>query len=344
MFASVLKIMFRLLFILSALIIGHSSFAQQKLCIAFYNQENLFDTIDDPNKNDNEFLPSAKKVWNTEKYMNKIDHMAKVISGMNEEQAPDIIGMCEVENDVVLKDIAADKQLKKAKYQTVHIEGPDERSIDNGLLFKTGAFKLIHAKAVGVPLPNTKTRDILLVRLEAKNKAQLVVLVNHFPSRIGGEEASEPKRIAAAQVLRGICDSLYQINPQENIVIMGDFNDEPTNRSMDSVLRAKGNEYDLNNGNLFNAMYELKQNNEGSHYYRGHFSMLDQIVMSSSITNCTGSICYDKSSATIYKQPWMVEAEGKYKGAPLRTFIGEKYTNGYSDHLPVYIMVTLKKK
>jgi predicted extracellular nuclease len=336
--------MFKLLFILSAMLIGLSSFAQKKLCIAFYNQENLFDTIDDPNKNDNEFLPSAKKVWNTEKYINKIDHMAKVISSMNEQQAPDIIGMCEVENDVVLKDIAADKQLKKTNYQTVHIEGPDERSIDNGLLYKASLFKLIQSKAISVNLPNTKTRDILLVRLEAKNKTQLVVLVNHFPSRIGGEEASEPKRIVAAQVLRGICDSLYNINPQENIVIMGDFNDEPTNRSMDSVLRAKANEYDLNNGNLFNAMYELKQNNEGSHYYKGHFSMLDQIVLSSSMTNCTGAICYDKSSANIYKQPWMVEAEGKYKGAPLRTFIGEKYTNGYSDHLPVYIMVTLKKK
>lgn len=322
---------------------AHTSFAQN-ICIAFYNQENLFDTIDDPNKNDNEFLPTAKKGWNTEKYTNKVNNMAKVISGINSEQAPDIIGMCEVENGAVLNDITKNKQLKRAKYQYVHIDGPDERSIDNALLFKTGSFKLISSKSVNVPLENTKTRDVLLVRLQAKNKAQLVVLVNHFPSRIGGEEKSEHKRFAAAQVVRNICDSLYQLNPQENIVIMGDFNDEPTNKSMDSVLRAKANEYDLNNGNLFNAMYELKQNNEGSHYYRGHFSMLDQIIISSSITNCTGNICYQKSSATIYKQPWMVEAEGKYKGAPLRTFIGDKFVGGYSDHLPVYIMLTLKKK
>lgn len=321
--------------------------AQQRVCIAFYNQENLFDTINDPLKNDDEFLPGAKKQWNTEKYMNKIDHMARVVSALNEGNGPDVLGMCEVENAAVVKDVAANEQLKKNKYEVVHFEGPDDRSIDNALMYKSSQFKLIGAKSVPVTtpaIPELKTRDILMVRLEAKNKSQLVVLVNHFPSRLGGEEASEPRRWAAAQILRNICDSLYKLNPAENIVIMGDFNDEPTNRSMDSVLRAKGNEYDLNNGNLFNAMYELKQNSDGSHYYRGHFSMLDQIVLSSSIANCTGKICYEKSSATVFRQPWMVEAEGKYKGAPIRTFTGEKYTNGFSDHLPVYVYLMLKKK
>ena len=324
----------------------HSS-AQQKLFISFYNQENLFDTIDDPQKNDNEFLPDSKKLWNTERYTNKINNMSKVIASMNEGAAPDVIGMCEVENDRVLADIAANKQLSKAKYHFVHFEGPDERSIDNALIFKQGLFKLVDSKSFAVAsaeFPTLKTRDILFVRLEAKNKSQIVFMVNHFPSRIGGEEASEPKRFLAAKTLRGIVDSLYKQNPAENIVIMGDFNDEPTNKSMDSVLRAKASEYDLNNGNMFNAMYEMKQNNEGSHYYRGHFSMLDQIVLSSSITNCTGKVCFQKGSATVYKQPWMVEGDGKYKGSPLRTFVGDKYMNGFSDHLPVYIIVDLKKK
>lgn len=320
--------------------------AQKKLCIAFYNQENLFDTIDDPHKNDNEYLPTSKKEWNTEKYTNKINHMAKVIASMNEENAPDVLGMCEVENKAMAEAVAGTDALKKAKYTVVHFEGPDERSIDNALMFKSTVFKLVSSKSIPIhfaDFPNSKTRDILLVRLETKSKAQLVILVNHFPSRLGGEEASEPKRWAAAQVLRNTCDSLLKLNPHENIVIMGDFNDEPTNRSMDSVLRAKGSEYDLNNGNLFNAMYELKQNGEGSHFYRGHFSMLDQIILSSSVANCTGKICYDKSSATIYKQPWMVEQDGKYKGSPIRTFVGDKYFNGYSDHLPVCVFLTLKK-
>lgn len=322
-------------------------FAQQKLCIAFYNQENLFDTIDDPLKNDNEFLPDAKKGWNTTRYFEKIDHMSKVIAAMNENNAPDILGVCEVENKSVLKDLTLSKNLKKSKYQFIHIEGPDERSIDNALLFKTSLFKVIAQQSIPVVFPDNpdaKTRDILLVKLETKSKAQLVVLVNHFPSRIGGELASEPKRIAAATVLRNICDSLYRLNVLENIVIMGDFNDEPTNKSMDTVLRAKANEYDLNNGNLFNAMYEMKQNNIGSHYYKNHFSTLDQIILSSSITNCTGSFCYQKSSADVFKESWMLETSGKYQGAPLRTFVGDKYMGGYSDHLPVYVYIDLKKK
>lgn len=321
--------------------------AQQKLFVAFYNQENLFDTIDDPHKNDNEFLPESKKQWNSERYFSKINNMSKVIASMNDEQAPDVVGMCEVENAKVLYDITNHKQLSKAKYRLVHHEGPDERSIDNALLFKQSVFRLIGSASypvVSPAFPEMKTRDILFVRLEARNKAQIVFLVNHFPSRIGGEAASEPKRFAAAQALRNIVDSLYTLNPLENIVIMGDFNDEPTNKSMDSVLRAKASLYDLNGGNMFNAMYEMKQNDEGSHYYRGHFSMLDQIVLSSSIANCTGRVCYRKGSATVYKQPWMVEPEGKYKGAPLRTFVGDKYMNGFSDHLPVYIIIELYKK
>ncbi len=336
-----------LLILLTVLGVCSKATAQQKLCIAFYNQENLFDTIDDPLKNDNEFLPGAKKGWNTTRYNEKIEHMSRVIAAMNAANAPDILGVCEIENSAVLQDLTQSKNLKKSKYQFVHIEGPDERSIDNGLLFKSALFKVVAKQSIRVVLPDNpdaKTRDILLVKLETKNKAQLVVLVNHFPSRLGGEATSEPRRIAAASTLRNICDSLLAKNALENIVIMGDFNDEPTNKSLDSVLRAKANEYDLNNGNLFNAMYEMKQNNLGSHYYKGQFSTLDQIILSSSITNCNGTFCYQKSSADAFKENWMLETEGKYKGAPLRTFVGDKYMGGFSDHLPVYVYIELRKK
>ncbi|MCZ2140708.1 MAG: endonuclease/exonuclease/phosphatase family protein [Bacteroidia bacterium] len=330
------------------LITTYASHAQKSICIAFYNQENLFDTIDDPHKNDNEFLPTSKKEWNTEKYLNKLQNMSKVISSINDNKAPDIIGMAEVENKEMAQALTSTELLKKHKYTVVHFESPDERSIDNALLFKSSQFKLISATPVPVILsdfPNVNTRDILMVRLEQKKKpkSQVVVLVNHFPSRLGGEKKSEPKRWGAAQILRNVCDSLFANNPQENIVIMGDFNDEPTNSSMDSVLRAKASAYDLNNGNLFNAMYEMKLNNEGSYLYRGHYEMLDQIILSSSITNCTGTMCYEKSSATVYKQDWMLEQEGKYKGSPKRTYAGNKFLNGYSDHLPVYIYLNFKK-
>ncbi|MCU0422309.1 MAG: endonuclease/exonuclease/phosphatase family protein [Bacteroidia bacterium] len=333
------------LFVLSLFACFYVAHAQQ-ICIAFYNQENLFDTINDPLKNDDEFLPTAKKAWNTQKYTTKISQMAKVISSINNGQAPDVLGMCEVENLQVLNDLIGDKQLKSSKFKAVHVEGPDERSIDNALLYNTSQFKLIKVQTYPVIFadkPESKTRDVLFVELEAKNKTRIVFLVNHFPSRLGGEKESEPRRWAAAKVVRNICDSLYALNLNREIIIMGDFNDEPNNSSMDSVMRAKGNEYDLNGGNLFNCMYELKQNGEGSHYYRGQPSMLDQIIISAPVANCTGKVCYVKSSATIFKQPWMFEQEGKFKGSPLRTYAGDKYLGGFSDHMPVFIYLTLKK-
>ena len=190
----------KLLLITFICLFSAGAFAQKKLCIAFYNQENLFDTIDDPNKDDNEFLPDAKKQWNTVKYTNKINHMATVIASMNEDKAPDVLGMCEVENDVVLRDLTAAAQLKAAKYKYAHFESPDARSIDNALLYKPSVFKFISAKAIPVTLtdnPDFKTRDILMVKLETKNKEQIIFLVNHFPSRIGGEKESEFKRFRA---------------------------------------------------------------------------------------------------------------------------------------------------
>ncbi len=311
-------------------------FAQQTISIAFYNQENLFDTIDDKHKNDNEFLPDAKLAWNTEKYLNKLDHMSQVIQSMNNGDGPDILGMCEVENDLVLADLTTKTKLKSCKYQFVHRESPDERSIDNALLFKSKKFKLLDVRQYAVSIdtnPHFKTRDILLVKLELKNKSSLILLVNHFPSRLGGQEKSEHKRIRAAQVLKHIFDSIRITNPNQAVIAMGDFNDEPSNISMDSVLQAKQNA----DSQLFNAMYGLHLQKKGSLQYRNNWNMLDQFILTSNLVNCQSTLCYEKESATIYQQPWMLETEEKYKGSPKRTFGGQKYLNGYSDHLPVLI-------
>lgn len=323
-----------------------TSLAQNKLCIAFYNQENLFDTIDDPHKNDNEFLPSAKKEWNTAKYVRKISNMSKVISSMNDGRLPDVVGLCEVENKTVLKDLVLDKQMVKAKYDIIHYESPDERSIDNALLYKSKTFRFIASAAYPVRFPDhpdDKTRDILMVKLQMKNKPSIVFIVNHFPSRLGGQQESEGRRFRAASVLRHICDSLLKADPEQDIVIMGDFNDEPNNRSIDSVLAAKGNMGEVDAGHpLFNAMYELKMKGQGSHYYRNEWSMLDQMIVSKALTDRKNKISYEPGSASIYKQDWMLETEEKYKGSPLRTFGGQKYLGGYSDHLPVYLYLQVK--
>jgi predicted extracellular nuclease len=331
---------------ISIVFVAQFVFAQKQLFVAFYNQENFFDTIDDPHKNDNEFLPSAKKEWNTEKYLNKVNHMARVVSSMNDGNGADVIGMCEIENDNVLNNLVADKQLKKNKYQFVHYESPDERSIDNALLFNSKKLKLISSIVYPIHFienPDSKTRDILVVKLEAKNKEQIIFIVNHFPSRLGGQEASEHKRIHVASVLKHICDSISISNPKQGYVIMGDFNDEPTDKSIDSALAAKGNLADVKNANdIFNAMYALKQNGDGSLQYRKKWDMLDQIMMNKPIANCENKVCYKQGSASIYKQDWMLETDEKYKGAPLRTFAGQKYTNGFSDHFPVYLYLELK--
>lgn len=321
--------------------------AQQQLFIAFYNQENFFDTIDDPHKNDNEFLPSAKKEWNTEKYHNKVSHMAKVIASMNNGNGVDVLGMCEVENDNVLADLVNDEQIKKNNYAFVHYESPDERSIDNALLYNSKKFKLISSVPYQINFPDhpdSKTRDILVVKLEAKNKEQIIFIVNHFPSRIGGQEASESKRIFVASVLRNICDSISKSNPSQSYLLMGDFNDEPINKSIDSVVAAKGNANDLKQpGDIFNAMYNLKMSGQGSLQYKKEWNMLDQVMMNKTLVDCTRKVCYKNGSATIYKPDWMQETEEKYKGTPFRTFGGNKYLNGYSDHFPVYVILEIKK-
>lgn len=321
--------------------------AQKQLFVGFYNQENLFDTLDDPHKNDNEFLPTAKNNWNTEKYTNKLNHMAKVIASINEGKGADVLGMCEVENDAVLTDLTKNAQLKKMSYKYVHFEGPDERSIDNALLYNSKKLTVLASAAYPVIFkenPNSKTRDILTVKLmDKKTKATFIVLVNHFPSRLGGEAESAPKRNNAASILRGIYDSISKVDPTLPVIMLGDFNDYPTNESISKVLNAKGHVNELSSNDLFNAMYELHEQKQGSHFYRGEWGTLDQIMMSNNLVNCTGKVCYKTSSVTIYKQEWMLETEGKYKGSPLRTFVGAKYLNGYSDHLPVYVVLEIKK-
>ncbi len=323
------------------------AFGQKQFFIAFYNQENLFDTIDDPHKNDNEFLPSAKHNWNTEKYTNKINHMAKVIASMNENKGADVLGMCEVENAAVMTDLCKDKQLSKMKYAFVHFEGPDERSIDNALLFQSKKFTLTKALVYPVTFkehPNSKTRDILLVKLtDKKTKISFIVLVNHFPSRLGGQKESAEKRAAAAMVLRTIYDSISKADPTVPVIMMGDFNDEPTDESISKVLHARGTMSELNGNDLFNTTYALKEQKLGSYFYRNEWEAIDQIILSNNMVTCTGKLCYKPQSVGYVKHEWMLETEGKYKGAPQRTFAGQKYLNGYSDHLPIYILIEIRK-
>jgi len=320
--------------------------AQQKVSVAFYNQENLFDTINDPNKNDEEFLPEGKYKWNTEKYNNKLTHMAQVISSMNDGKGADFIGMCEVESVNALFDLSQNSQLKKQDYKLVFFEGADERGIDNGFLYKSSLVKAATGKTFEINpegLGGDHTRNILLAEITLKNNEKIYFLVNHWPSRREGENESEFKRKYVASEVRSICDNIYKTNPKANIIVMGDLNDEPTNLSVITSLGATGAMSRTKDNLLFNTMYALAMDGQGSHKYQGKWGMLDQIIISANLLNEKSKVQYVKESAQVYKQDFMLETAEKYKGNPFRTFVGNKYLNGYSDHLPVMIYLNIGK-
>jgi endonuclease/exonuclease/phosphatase family metal-dependent hydrolase len=320
--------------------------AQQKVSVAFYNQENLFDTINDPNKNDEEFLPEGKYKWNTEKYSNKLNHMAQVIASMNEDKGVDFIGMCEVESIDALVDLSKNSQLKEFSYQPVFFEGADERGIDNAFLYKSSLVKNASGKTFEINpegLGGDHTRNILLAEITLLNNEKIYFIVNHWPSRREGENESEFKRKFVASEVRKICDGIYKTNPKANIIVMGDLNDEPTNLSVIATLGATGAITRTKDNLLFNTMYALAMDGQGSHKYQGKWGMLDQIIISANLLNEKSKVQYLKESAQVYKQNFMLETAEKYRGNPFRTFVGNKYLNGYSDHLPVMIYLNIGK-
>ncbi|HOY06518.1 MAG TPA: endonuclease/exonuclease/phosphatase family protein [Saprospiraceae bacterium] len=317
--------------------------------IGFYNLENLFDTIDSPDTNDAEFLPGGSYLWNTPKYMSKQANMAKVISLLARELSPDgvaILGVAEVENRKVLEDLVAQPDLKARNYQIVHYDSPDERGIDVGLLYQPKYFKVTGSKALPVALKDPKTgeqdftRDILYVAGEFDGEL-IHVMVGHWPSRRGGESGSAWMRAAAAQVARNAADSLRTLDPDAKIIFMGDLNDDPTDKSLTKVLGAKGKSDEVTNEEFYNPMYDLYKNGNGTMAYRDAWSLFDQVVVSKAFVNKKAA-GWQLYKAMVYRQPWLLQTEGAFRGYPFRTFVGTIFINGYSDHLPVYLFF-LKK-
>ncbi|HKL39857.1 MAG TPA: hypothetical protein VJ894_04215, partial [Cryomorphaceae bacterium] len=303
--------------------------------IGFYNVENLFDTIDDPLKKDNEFTPDSAKGWNSYRYSQKIEKLSEVISSMGSSPGPAVIGLCEVENIDVLRDLAANAQLSKGKYEPILIEGPDQRGIDVALLYSKKQFKPISSDSYSIDLgaEERPTRDILHVRGKLKGGPMIHIFVNHWPSRYGGQEKSEPKRIAAAKVLATKTDSIHRMYPDEEIICMGDFNDYPDNRSLTEFLPT--GEADL----LVNLMTGLKETKRGSYNYRGDWDFLDQLIVSRSLTDGELPDIVRGSTAPFFTDS-MVYTHPKYGDIkPKRTYGGPEYFGGYSDHLPVYTIL-----
>lgn len=294
---------------------------QQLQKVAFYNVENLFDTIDGPN-DDAEFLPDSEKLWNSEKYSKKIDCIREVMATL---QMPMIMGFCEIENKTVLQDLIG----KDKRYAIVHYESLDARGIDVGVIYRKDLLKLKSSGFIRFVLPNDSvptSRDILWAKLSYK-RDNLYILVNHWPSRRGGEEQSAPRRYQAALQAKHFIDSIQSSEPKAKIIFMGDLNDYPTDAAPQLIAST-----------LMPQINKLSNTFGGSYNYKSQWDILDHIMVSKSCFQ--GKFQVMENSGKILSENYLLT---EYKGqvVPKRTYAGNTYLDGYSDHLPVSIDVIL---
>jgi hypothetical protein len=341
------------LFVASLLFLAFfMSNAQEKsyniACVAFYNLENLFDTLDDPIKNEMDFLPGGTNLWDGKKYKEKLIHMSDVISQIGDEYVkggPVVVGVSEVENIGVLNDLCNTPKLKASGYAPVLIEGPDVRGVDVGLIYRKEFFTFISASSHTLKIEgrdNFFTRDQLLVSGIILGDT-VHFIVNHWPSRRGGEKRSAPLREAAARLTRSIVDSITNVSPNAKVFVMGDLNDNPSDASLMKHLKAAGKLELASTMGLFNPMYKIfKTDGNGSGAYRDSWHLFDQIIVSN------GLLGDDKSTLKLYQtlifnRNFLKQKEGNFAGYPLRTYVGSAYQGGYSDHFPVYMFLIKQK-
>lgn len=307
--------------------------------VAFYNLENLFDTIDDPNTNDAEFLPSGANAWTGERYRSKLKNMSEVISQIGNEYVtggPTLLGVSEIENETVLRDLIQTPALISSGYSIVHYNSPDRRGVDVGLLYRGNSFKVLHSTSTRLYMPSDsgfRSRDQLCVT-GLLDGDTLSVIVNHWPSR-GNDE---PYRIAAAGLSKHLADSLNTVHPNAKVFIQGDLNDDPVDKSVFKVLGAVGKKEKVAPNGLFNPMWRLFKDGIGSLAYRDSWNLFDQIIVSEPLIRKPASGWY-LYKAIVFRKPFMIATEGKYAGYPKRTFSDGAFINGYSDHLPVYLVI-----
>jgi len=316
-------------------------------CIGFYNLENLFDTIDSPDTYDYEFLPSGKKVWNSERYNKKLEKMAEVISQIGDEHikgGPHILGVSEIENRLVLEDLVKTKRLKTSNYGVIHYDSPDERGVDVGLLYRKDYFKILHTSShvLKFDFDSTDETRAQLVVTGIYDGDTLNFIVNHWPSRGGGELASRPKRNAAGDLSRHLVDSLLAINSNAKIIMMGDLNDNPDNPSVKKHFNSNRNIKKLKGTQMYNPYYNVYKKGVGTTAYRDAWSLFDQLIISQGLISQNKST-YVYWKANIFRKKFLIGNSGRYKGYPKRTFSFDRFQNGYSDHFPVYLFLIKEK-
>ena len=370
--------------------------------IGFYNLENYYDTIDQPNIKDDEYTPNGEKKYTGEIYKDKINRLVEVLSQVGKDISPDglsMFGVAEIENESVLYDLVNHPKLKERNYKIVHYDSPDERGVDVGLIYNPKYFTVMQSRPLRVNLEPSdytltgaeilirnkecieknaqdefstgngskgcfeqeildeatqnpkkkfkfttshKTRDVLWVTGNY-NGDTIHVFVNHWPSRRGGEEASAPGRAIAARVSKQLIDSMMAINSNTKAIVMGDLNDDPVSPSMTKVLGTKGDIEKVEKGGIYNPWVNFYKQGIGTLAYNDAWNLFDQIVITQPFLDKNQS-GYFFNKAYIFNRDFMVQKTGKYKGFPLRTFSGNIYNSGYSDHFPTYIVLYKEKK
>ena len=311
--------------------------------IMFFNTENLFDTINDPEKNDDEFTPQGAKFWNAYRYKDKLSNLSKVIIGAGGWELPQIVALSEIENRKVVEDLIYRTPLSKSDYRIIHKESPDARGIDVALMYRKKFFTPISENFIPVKYPSNigsgTTRDILYVKGRTNQNDTLHVFVNHWPSRWGGQKETEQKRMFVAGLVKHATDSIFKTDKNANIVIVGDLNDYPTDKSLMEVLKTQ-TEYDkISSDKLYNLSYYLQEiKKQGTHKYHGQWGILDQIIVSGALLDTANTIHTTIDDAHIYNPDFMLVPDEGYTGKQVfRTYVGYKYQGGYSDHLPTYV-------
>jgi hypothetical protein len=338
------RVLFSLLFVS---LLAAVCFAQKPRKVMFYNLENFFDTINDPEVLDDEFTPEGPKRWNSAKYYKKLGNIERVLFDIAavDRIYPAVIGVSEVENRSVLEDIVVTPKLAPANYRIVHYDSPEARGVDVAFLYRPDIFHLEGSRPIRtvVPqLPDFRTRDIATMWGTIDGEP-FFFMVAHWPSRLGGKDASEFKRVAVAEQMRAIADSVLALNPATKIVAMGDFNDDPTDASISEGLGAKGKIKELTKGEFFNPFESMYRAGLGTLAYGDAWDLFDNIVVTENLaTGSEGALRLQKAPGSkfygnIFKRYYMVQKEGSFKGYPLRTFVGNNFQGGFSDHFPVYI-------
>jgi len=317
--------------------------------ILFWNVENLYDPYDDTTKLDDEFTSAGNKHWNWSKFSSKLNHVAKTILAAGEWSPPAIVGLCEVENRYVLNKLIYETPLKPFNYRIIHHESPDMRGVDVAMIYRPALFRIIENNHFTIRFPfdtSAQTREILLVKGVLFRCDTLFVFINHWPSRRGGYLGSQPRRNYVASILRKLIDSVQYSRVNPNILVMGDFNDEPENESLRQVLMARNLIDQCHDTCLYNLMgIRNTVRREGTLKYRDQWSTFDQFLVCGTMMNGNSGIKTGPEDVRILSSTFLLEDDNTYFGKKLnRTYTGPRYHGGFSDHLPIRLQLNKMEK